>query len=86
MAGINLQKESVSALDRARNKSHKGLQGENLVPEVLPVLGAGQFSAHLPPALAMLLEVSGGVRDLVMSGCEFGTKVMQISDSESPLM
>lgn len=62
MAGTNLQKESVSALDGARNKSHTGLQEENLVPEVLRVPGAGQFSAHPPPALAMPLWICGGLR------------------------
>lgn len=47
----------MSALDGARNKSHTGLLQGHLVPEVLPVPGAGQFSAHPPLELATLLEV-----------------------------
>lgn len=61
MAGTDGQNESVSLLDGARNKSHTGLQGEILVPEALPVPGAGQFSAHPAPALAMPLEVWSGI-------------------------
>lgn len=61
MAGTDGQNESVSTLAGARNKSHTGLQGESLVPQVLPVPGAGQFSAHPAPVSAMWLEVWSGV-------------------------
>lgn len=77
MSGTNLQKESGSALDRARNKFHTGLQGEIPVLEVLPIPGAGQFSAHPPPALAKALGGLGGSKTqwcqamgLVQSSCK----------------
>lgn len=85
-AGTNLQKESLSVLDGPKSKSCAGLQGENPVPEVLPVPGAEQFIAHPPPALAAPFKVRGVVCNPVMSVHGFGPKFVQMSDSKSVLM